>query len=63
MDALLLIASRIEAAVSSYKSVAPVPNMEEWKRHFDEERVSALFYSYILIPIGTRAERCITFGA
>jgi hypothetical protein len=51
MASLLIIASRIEAAVASYISVKPAPNTEEWRRYFHIEQVSALLYSYVLIPI------------
>ena len=51
MNALLLIASRVEAAVAAYVSVQPAPNLGEWRRHFVDEKVSALMTDYILIPI------------
>jgi hypothetical protein len=51
MNALLLITSRVEAAVAAYVSVQPAPNLEEWRRHFEEEKVSALTTDYILILI------------
>jgi hypothetical protein len=41
MDSLLKIASRVEAAVEAYSAVKPVSNLEEWKWHFDDEKVSA----------------------
>ena len=41
MDSLLKISSRVEAAVEAYSAVKPVSNLEEWKRHFDDEKVSA----------------------
>jgi hypothetical protein len=47
MNSLLTIASRIEAAVAAYISVQPVPNLEEWKQHFVDEKVSAGTYSCI----------------
>jgi hypothetical protein len=43
MQSLLEIASRVEAAVASYKSVMPVTDVEEWRRRFDQEKVSAVF--------------------
>jgi hypothetical protein len=52
MTSLLSIASRIEAAVATYVSVRDVTDRAEWKRHFDEEKVSALFgFPSDLIPI------------
>ena len=51
MNALLLIASRVEAAVAAYVLVQPAPNLGEWRRHFVDEKVSALMTDYILIPI------------
>ena len=51
MYALLLIASRIEAAMAAYISVQPVTNEEEWRRCFEDEKVSALMSDYTLIPI------------
>jgi len=40
MTSLLSIASKIEAAVAAYVSVRDVTDMAEWRRHFDEEKVS-----------------------
>ena len=53
MESLLQIASRIEAAVLSLQSVKPALNLEEWKWHFNEEKVSTVFdwLCYTLIPI------------
>lgn len=44
MNALLFIASRIEAAVAAYILVQPVPNLEEWRCAFVDEQVSAVMY-------------------
>jgi hypothetical protein len=41
MASLLTFASCIEAAVASYVSVKPVPNLEEWRRRFEMLQVSA----------------------
>lgn len=41
MNSLLLIASRIEAAVASYVSVQNGTDKAEWKHRFDMEKVSA----------------------
>jgi hypothetical protein len=49
----LPIASRVEAAVECYVLVQESADREEWRHHFDQEMVSALFrhgHSY-LIPI------------
>jgi hypothetical protein len=54
METHLTFASRIEAAVAAYISVAPVSNMMEWSDHFKAEMVSASLHSDILIPIRTR---------
>ena len=51
MNTLLTIACRIEAAIAAYILVQPVPNLEEWKRHFRDDKVSAVTYSYILSSI------------
>ena len=61
MYTLLLIASCIEAAVAAYISVQPITNEEEWRCRFEDKKVSALMSDFILIPIQTRAESCITF--
>lgn len=42
MDTLLKIASCVEAAVEAYGSVKPVSNLDVWRRHFEEEKVSAV---------------------
>jgi hypothetical protein len=39
-DALLQIASRVEAAAEAYLSVRDFANEEEWETRFKEERVS-----------------------
>ena len=51
MYALLLIASHMEAAMAAYISVQPITNEEEWRRRFEDEKVSALMSDYTLIPI------------
>ena len=51
MYALLLIASRIEAAMAAYISVWPVTNEEERRHCFEDEKVSALMSDYTLISI------------
>ena len=51
MYTLLLIASHIKATVAAYISVQPVTNEEEWRRRFEDEKVSALMSDYTLIPI------------
>jgi len=45
MDALLQIASRIEAAVEAYKSVWDFSDSSEWKKNFAWEMVGAHLYS------------------
>jgi len=42
MNSLLTIASRVEAAVEAYGTVKPVSNLDKWRQHFNEERVSAI---------------------
>jgi len=43
MASLLLIASRVEAAVNSYVSVRDITDKEAWKANFQREKVSASF--------------------
>jgi hypothetical protein len=53
MALLLTIVSIVEAAAECYVSVQESADREEWRCHFDQEMVSALFrhgHSY-LIPI------------
>jgi hypothetical protein len=53
MVLLLPIVSRVKAAVEHHVSVQETADREEWRHHFDQEMVSALFrhgHSY-LIPI------------
>ena len=50
-NTLLLIASRVEAAMAAYVLVQPALNLGEWRRHLVDEKVSALMTDYILIPI------------
>ena len=41
MTSLLHIAARLEAAVESYAAVRDLTDGAEWKRHFEEEKVSS----------------------
>jgi hypothetical protein len=42
MESLLKIASRVEAAAEAYGNLKPVSNLEKWRSHFDQEKVSAV---------------------
>ncbi|KAF8265602.1 hypothetical protein EI94DRAFT_1804127 [Lactarius quietus] len=42
MQSLLQIASQVEAAVEAYNSVKPIPNLEEWVQHIEEEKAKAV---------------------
>jgi hypothetical protein len=43
MDPLILIASRVEAAVKRYNLVCDISDRNEWKEKFDQEKV---FFSF-----------------
>ena len=43
MSSLLHIAARVEAAVASYVSVRDFTDTDEWRRRFDQEKVTAPF--------------------
>ena len=45
MDALLRIASKVEAAVEAYIAVRDFANREEWKAKFKREHVSFSFFT------------------
>jgi hypothetical protein len=40
MTELLRIASKIEAAVTAYKSIQGITDRQEWKKKFEREQVS-----------------------
>ena len=48
MNSLLSIAARVEAAVASYVLVQPIPDIGEWRVHFEMKRVSTVFSWHLL---------------
>ena len=53
MNTLLLIASCVEAAMAAYVLVQPAPNLEEWRHHFVDEKVSVA----VLLHATTKQDR------
>ena len=56
MTALLRIASRIEAAVTAYKSVQSFTDRDEWKPMFKREQVSAHLHGVLIATF--EIEKC-----
>ncbi|KAF8262500.1 hypothetical protein EI94DRAFT_1704730 [Lactarius quietus] len=44
MQSLLQIAFQVEAAIEAYNSVKPIPNLEEWVQHIEEEKSSVCLF-------------------